>query len=287
MTHTVIADNLQFPEGPAFDKDGNLYVVEIGGGQISKIDATGEVSVFATTGGGPNGANFGLDGNLYVCNNGGFPSRTREREAGRIERVTPSGEVSIFIGEAEGEPLHSPNDLAFDAHGNIYFTDPVWGEQGIDGSPPGHVCFSDAQGNAKRIHTGFAFPNGIGVTNDGARLIVCESGTFKLHAFDIVEPGVVGEPREIAFLGLGAVPDGFAFDIDGNLVCCGFDSGQIHVFGPNGGDKLNTIDFDDQGVTNVAFGGPDFQTLYVTESRAGRVVSLDWERPGMVLFPDR
>lgn len=287
MANTVIAEGLQFPEGPAFDKAGNLYVVEIGGGQVSKITPDGAVSVFAKTGGGPNGANFGPDGNLYVCNNGGFPGQGREREPGRVERITPDGEVSVLISEIDGRPLASPNDLGFDAQGNFYFTDPVWGERGVESAPPGSVCFSDIHGNAKRLHTGLQFPNGIGVSADGKTLIVCESVTFKLHAFDILEPGVLGAPREIAFLGQGAVPDGFAFDTEGNIICCGFSSGQIHVFGPQGGEKLRTLDFDDKGVTNVAFGGPEFKTLYVTESQAGRVVSLDWERAGMVLFPDR
>ncbi len=81
MANTAIAENLKFPEGPAFDRDGNLYVVEIQGGQISKIAPDGSVSVFAKTGGGPNGANFGLDGQLYVCNTAGSRDPTESRGA--------------------------------------------------------------------------------------------------------------------------------------------------------------------------------------------------------------
>ena len=64
-------------------------------------------------------------------------------------------------------------------------------------------------------------------------------------------------------------------------------SGKIHVFGPEGGEKLEELDFEDSRVTNVAFGGPEHTTLYVTESGLGRVVCLPWRRPGMILFPDR
>ncbi len=284
MANTVIAENLKFPEGPAFDRDGNLYVVEIQGGQISKITPDGSVSVFAETGGGPNGANFGPDGQLYVCNNGGFPGP--DREPGRVERIDPGGTVTVLIREIDGEPLNSPNDLGFDEHGNFYFTDPVWGAAGVDGAPPGNICFHGS-GSTRRLHTGFAFPNGIGVSPDGRTLIVCESMTFKLHAFDILEPGVLGEPREFGFLGEGAIPDGFAFDVDGNVLCCGYESGQIHVFPPGGGDKIGTLDFEDKRLTNVCFGGPAFRSLFVTESGAGRVVRVEWERPGTVLFPDR
>jgi gluconolactonase len=285
MANPVVAEDLRFPEGPAFDRAGNLYVVEIQGGQVSRIAPDGGTSVFAKTGGGPNGAAFGPDGALYVCNNGGFPTPGREREPGRVERIAPDGTVRVLIREIEGTPLTSPNDLAFDAEGNFYFTDPVWGSD-LRSAPPGSVCWSDLRGRAKRLHTGLAFPNGIGVTGDGKRLVVCESLTFKLHAFDILEPGRLGPPRELAFLGEGAIPDGFAFDEAGNILCCGFQSGKIHVFDPEG-KRIGEIPFEDPRLTNVCFGGPGRRTLYVTESGLGRVVRVDWERPGMRLFPER
>jgi gluconolactonase len=285
MVATVLATGLQFPEGPALDRSGNLYVVEIGAGQIVRIGTDGGLSVFAKTGGGPNGSAFGPDGNLYVTNNGGFAGPTRE--PGRLERVSSDGRVVVLLTEIDRLPLHSPNDLAFDAHGNLYFTDPVPGERGLQGAPPGSICFTDLRGAARRLHTGLAFPNGIGVSDDGRTLIVCESVTGKLHAFPIHEPGVLGEPRVFATLPEGAIPDGFAFDEAGNVLCCGFRSARIHVFPPEGGERLTSLEFDDPGVTNVCFGGPDFRTLFVTESRMGRVVSVPWERPGMRLFPDR
>ena len=285
MANTVIAENLKFPEGPAFDREGNLFVVEMAAGHVSKIAPDGSVSVFGETGGGPNGANFGPDGQLYVCNNGGAPGS--KREPGRVERISPSGEVTVLIREVAGEPLNSPNDLGFDEQGNFYFTDPIWGGDDVMEAPAGHICFHDTNGETRRIHTGFLFPNGIGVSPDGRTLLVCESMTYKLHAFDIREPGVLGPPREFGYLGERAISDGFAFDADGNVLCCGFGSGQIHVFPPTGGEKIATLDFEDKQVTNVCFGGPEFKSLFVTESGTGRVVRTEWERPGMVLFPDR
>lgn len=283
----IFAQGLHYPEGPAFDREGNLYVVEIQGGQVSRLSDVGDMSVFSRTGGGPNGANFGPDGNLYVCNNGAFLAPGKRREPGRIERIRPDGSIEVLITEIDGEPLTSPNDLGFDEYGNFYFTDPVYGQKGLVDPPPGSVCFSDLKGNARRLHRGFQFPNGIGVTSNGRTLIVAESTTFTLHAFDILEPGVVGEPRFFGALGDGAMPDGFAFDAEGNVLCCGYMSGKIHVFGPRGGDKIEEIEFEDPRVTNVAFGGPQHKTLYVTESSLGRVVCTEWHRPGMVLFPDR
>ncbi len=281
MSNTVIAEGLSFPEGPAFDGDGNLYIVEIQAGRISKISPDGETSIFSENGGGPNGSNFGPDGQLYVCNCGGFPGP--DRQAGRIERVTPEGEVKVILTEIHGVALASPNDLGFDALGNIYFTDPIWGDDGL----PGHVCFLSRDGDARRLHTGLAFPNGIAVTPDGQQLIVCESQTGRLVVFDILEPGVLGQPREFADLGEGAAPDGFAFDVQGNLLCCGYGSGKVFIFSPSGGKPVDTLEFEDKEITNLCFGGPENKTLYVTESGLGRVVTKEWRHPGMILFPDR
>jgi len=288
MPNRVIAEGLGFPEGPAFDREGNLYVVEIRAGQVARITPSGERSVFAVTGGGPNGAAFGPDGFLYVCNNGGFPSRERQREAGRVERISPAGDVSALITEVDGTPLASPNDLAFDEHGNFYFTDPVPpASREFSEAPAGRVCYAETNGSARRVHTGLKFPNGVGFSPDGRGLVVCESVTGKLHRFEILAPGVLGEPREFADLGQGIIPDGFAFDEEGNVLCCGFESGKVHVFGPGGGTKLAEIECEDKRVTNVCFGGPEHRTLYITESGMGRVVATDWRNRGMMLFGDR
>ena len=69
---TIVAEGLQFPEGPVWMADGSVLVVEIKAGRISRVRADGRVEVVATPGGGPNGAAIGPDGALYVCNNGGF-----------------------------------------------------------------------------------------------------------------------------------------------------------------------------------------------------------------------
>lgn len=278
----VVATGFQFPEGPAFDRAGNLYVVEIRGGQVSRVRPSGAVEIFAKNGGGPNGSQFAPNGDLVVANNGGFGGG----EPGRIERIDPSGRVTPWLTTAAGAPLDKPNDLGFDAQGNLYFTNPRWPRRGEPSgqSPPGDVCFATPDGVARRIHTGLAFPNGIGVAPDGRTLVVCETGTGKLHGFPILSPGVLGTPRVVADLGPKGQPDGFAFDADGHILCCGWETGKIWVFAPGSSECIETIACEDDGVTNVCFGGPEHRTLFVTESKLGRVVALDWKRPGMRLF---
>src|SRR5580698_2416593 len=94
---TLLAEGLAFPEGPVVLPDGDLAVVEIGIGQLTRIGAGGRKTVLATPGGGPNGAALGPDGALYVCNNGGFAwnhdhgwspvGRAADNSGGRVERI--------------------------------------------------------------------------------------------------------------------------------------------------------------------------------------------------------
>jgi gluconolactonase len=278
----VVAERFEFPEGPAFDREGNLYVVEIRGGRVSRIRPSGAVEELAKTGGGPNGAQLAADGELVVANNGGFSGA----EPGRIERIDRSGNVRAWITHAGGAPLAKPNDLGFDAHGNLYFTSPRWPARGQTSAqaPPGDVCFATPDGVARAVHTGLAFPNGIGVSPDGATLVVCETGPGKLHGFPILEPGSLGEPRVVGDLGANGQPDGFAFDEQGHILCRGWETGRIWVFAPGSPACVETLAFEDDGVTNDCFGGPEHRTLFVTESKRGRVVAAEWKRPGMRLW---
>jgi gluconolactonase len=284
----VIAEGLVFPEGPAFDRAGNLHVVELRAGRVSRIAPGGEVRAFAQPGGSPNGAAFGPDGALYVCNAGERSEATGRPDgrSGRIERIAPDGKVEVLARADDVGPLASPNDLVFDAHGGAYFTDPAW--EGVVGHwTPGNVCYLGADRAVRRLHSGFSFPNGIGISPDGRTLVVAESIGGKLHAFEIRAPGKLGPPRVYAELGADAVPDGLAFDAAGFALVAGHSSGKLFVVPPGGGSPVRALEFEDPQVTNVCFGGPDRRTLYVTEAGLGRVVALEWERPGLELWPDR
>ncbi|MGE0825778.1 MAG: SMP-30/gluconolactonase/LRE family protein [Candidatus Binatia bacterium] len=297
MQATVIATGLEFPEGPVWSKDGSLYVTEIRGGQIRKIAADGTASVFARTGGGPNGAALGPDGALYVTNNGGFNwhngmpiGPALNYEGGRIERIDKNGHIQRIYTSCDGQQLSAPNDLVFDAEGNFYFTDPIHRNPNLRETPgtptkrQGNVYYASPDGkHIHRVATNLQHPNGIGLTPDGRTLIVAQTFGGNVVAFPILSPGQVGEQRLFGTLPAGAFPDSLCLDEEGYVLVAGILSGGTVVFAPDG--KLDTIiPSEDKIVTNVAFGGPHYSTLYITESGLGRVVTRQWPRQGLVLF---
>jgi gluconolactonase len=285
-TRQIFATGLSRPEGPTFDRDGNLYVVEMGAGRIARIDPQGAVSVFAEDGGCPNGMVLGPDGNFYVANNGG-PSGPREQP--RIERISPQGEIEWLVSELGGRSINAVNDITFDPHGNYYCTDPRGPDTGTFYThvcPPAGVIFGATDGSARRIDLGIRFPNGIAITPDAATLVVAETQTRQIHGFDIKEPGVLGPAYIYAELPDG-LPDGMCFDAAGRLLVCGFGSGNVHVFADGARGPVATLAFEDKNITNICFGGAVMQTLYVTEMTTGRVVTAQWPETGMRLFPDR
>src|SRR5690349_8412654 len=133
----VVAEGLRFPEGPVAMSDGTVLVGEIERGTVSRVDPSdGSITVVADCGGGTNGVAIGPDGAAYVCNNGGCfefidigmlipgPVPDTYWGHGSIQRVDlGTGEVTTLYTECDGNPLRAPNDLVFDAHGGMWFTD--------------------------------------------------------------------------------------------------------------------------------------------------------------------
>jgi len=117
-------------------------------------------------------------------------------------------------------------------------------------------------------------------------LLVAETFAASLSAFPIRAPGELGERRPFSSLPKGYYPDGFCLDEEGYVLVCGVLGGGIVVFDPTG-RQVDLIACEDQVVTNAAFGGPSYSTLYITESGLGRVVTREWLRRGLVLFPEQ
>jgi gluconolactonase len=275
----VLAEGLAFPEGPFLTAAGDLVVTEIQGGRLTRIGPGGTKTLFAETGGGPNGAALAPDGSVYVCNNGGqvASAGAAAQHAGSIQRVAPGGAVTTVLAEIDGEPLDAPNDCVFDGDGGFWFTNP--NAQG----KPGSICYLAADGAARRAASGLQFPNGIGISPDGRFLVVCESMTGALHSYRIEGPGVLSEPRLNGHIGRRSIPDGFCVDSLGRMIVAGFQTKNLFVLDMADGRPLDIVALPEEGPTNCCFGGPEFRTLYVTSSRTGRLLTIEWPVPGMRL----
>lgn len=299
---TEVARGLRFPEGPVALPDGSVVLVEIERGTLSRVAPDGRIDVIAQLGGGPNGAAIGPDGAIYVCNNGGFEWHREEDgrlrpilqahdySGGRIERVElESGRVQVLYTGADEIRLKGPNDIVFDRHGGMWFTD--LGKARAREIDRGAVFYAKADGSfIRQAIFPLITPNGIGLSPDERTVYVAETIPGRLWAFDVVEPGVI-DPQPFPSPNGGrlvaGVPDYQTFDslaveADGRVCVATLMNGGITVVAPDG-SEIEHVAMPDIYTTNICFGGPDLRTAYVTLSSTGRLVSLPWPRPGLPL----
>lgn len=304
----VLTDGLGFPEGPVVLPDGSIAVCEIQSQCITRVDLDGGKETIAKPGGGPNGAQLGPDGKLYVCNNGaafafvdmGGLTITHQpppsHEGGRIERVDlETGEVEVLYTEASGTKLIAPNDLVFDGHGGFWFTD--YGLQHQRSADRTYICYAKADGSECREVMGpIEHPNGIGLSPDGKRLYVAQTLTAALWSWEVTGPGEVGEGlpllehtgTPVARVSGFAALDSLAIDAEGNICVGTLLKGGITVVKPGdepaGGEEIDFIEAGDLWPTNIAFGGDDLRTAYISGSTTGTLIVIDdWPRPGLKL----
>jgi len=264
------ASGFEFVKGPAFDRNGNLFVVNVQGGYLSKITPRGRVSRFVHTGGGPNGAKFHANSDLYVCDSG----------LRAILSVSPDGMFTKIVTECEGTALKGPNDLVFSKDGGFYFTDPLGSslENRI-----GAVYRVTPDNKVLRFAQGYAWPNGVALSADERRLFLAESNTRRIHTFALRPDGLAAAGRVHAELPPGGSPDGMAFDVEGNLYVAHFGTGKIVVL-DTWGNIARELPAGGQKPTNLAFGGKNRRFLYVTEAETNSVYVLKNDIPGLPLF---
>lgn len=283
--------------------DGSVVLVEIRGQRLIRIWPDGRKDIVAKLPGGPNGAAIGPDGKCYVCNNGGFswidvrgvlmpgaPSPS-EYIGGSLQRVDlATGEVETLFRTCGEHPLKAPNDLVFDKQGGLWFTD--LGKRRPRDMDVGAVYYMKpgATELVEIVH-GMLPANGVGLSPDETTVYVAETPTGRLWAFDISSPGEIRRREAIyrgemgwPLAGLGGYQmfDSLALEASGNICVATLVSGCISVIAPDG-KLVEQIATGDRVTTNIAFGGPDLRTAYITLSGKGQLVAMDWPRPGLPL----
>jgi gluconolactonase len=210
---------------------------------------------------------------------------------GSIQRVDlVTGKIETLFDKCGEHPLKGPNDLVFDRHGGLWFTD--LGKRRARDMDVG--AFYYIKPRMKEIvegSLGMLPANGIGLSPDENTVYVAETPTARLWAYDLAAPGEV-RPRDVIYRGERGKPvaglggyqmfDSLAVEASGNICVATLISGCITVIAPDG-SIVEQVPTGDRVTTNIAFGGPGLKTAYITLSGKGELVAMDWARPGLPL----
>jgi gluconolactonase len=287
MSIDVLAEGLQFPEGPIAMPDGSVILVEIGRGTLSRV-WNGKVEVVCDLGGGPNGAALGPDGAVYVCNNGGGTTATgaagTKAIPGGIDRVDlKTGKGERLYAKVGDNPLSAPNDLVFDKQGGFWFTD--FGKETGRTRHRSGIYYARPDGSgASEVSFGGTGYNGIGLSPDEQTVYAAETWTGRLIAFDLAAPGQVVKGgrggRHVGSAPGRALFDSLALQANGDICIASITDG-ITTMSPQG--QCRQTPMPDKMVTNICFGGADMKDAFVTLSETGRLIHTRWDEPGLKL----
>ena len=297
MKFNVFAENLQFPEGPVALKDGSVLVVELRGQSLKRVFPDGTQTIITKVKGAPNGAALGPNGVVYIANNGGMSweehdgliapgPQPEDFIGGRIQTVSPDGEVKDLYTHYVDGPILAPNDIILDGLGGFYFTD--HGQRREHDMDLGSLSYGRLDGSeVKRLVSPLFAPNGVGLSPDGRRVYISETITGRIWWWEVLASGELNLNLGAQLLiGLGSFTffDSLAVDAEGNVNVATMPKGGITTISPDG----VVLDFvevplKDPTVTNICFGGKDLKTAYITASGTGRLYQADWPRKGLEL----
>ncbi len=261
-----------FLEGPVFDRQGRLYVTDIPHGRIFRIDPDGAWDLVAEYDGWPNGLKIHRDGPIFItCYKHG------------IMRLDPdSGSVVPCLETAGSEGFRGVNDLTFAANGDLYFTDQ--GQTGLQ-DPTGRVYRLRPSGELTCLIDTVPSPNGIVIDTAMKSLFVAVTRAQQIWRIPLNGSGLVAKVGVFAQLhgGMGG-PDGIALDEEGCLIVAHTGFGSIWRLSPVAEPLLRVKSPAGISTTNVAYGGPDRKTLFITESATGSILTAPMPAPGQLLF---
>jgi gluconolactonase len=252
----LLSEGYSFTEGPAVDRDGNVFFTDQPNDRIVKYNAADDsFSDWLKPAGRSNGTYFDKAGNLLACAD----------EKNELWSISPDKKITILIGDLDGKLLNGPNDLWIRPDGNLYFTDPLyarnyWKRDKAAQQPGQYVYFFDVKSKkATPVATDLKQPNGIVGSPDGKTLYVADIGAGKTYSYSIKSDGTL--ENKTLFCEMGS--DGMALDAEGNLYLTGK---GVTVFDKTG-KKLTNIPIPEPWVGNVKFGGKDRQLLFITASK--------------------
>jgi gluconolactonase len=260
-----------FLEGPSFDRQGRLYVTDIPFGRVFRISSQGDWEQVTEYDGWPNGLRIHRDGRIFLtCYKRGIMLLDPE-----------SGAVTPFLDSAGSESFKGVNDLIFASNGDLFFTDP--GQTGI-ADPTGRVYRLRAIGTLDRLASNVPSPNGITVNGKNNQVYVAVTRAQQIWRLPLMADGRPSKTGvAIQLSGGHAGPDGIEMDAEDGLVVCHLGIG-VWRFDANGLPTHLVHADGHRLLTNIAFGGPDRKTLYITDSANGEILTAQMPVAGKVMF---
>lgn len=260
-----------FLEGPSFDRNGDLYVVDIAHGRIFAISPAGEFALVADYDGSPNGLKIHQDGRIFVA----------DRQNGILEIDPVNGKVTPYIGADKLPGYKGVNDLFFDSKGNLYFTDQ--GSTGLH-DPTGRVFCQTVGGELHCLIDNVPSPNGLVMDPDETMLYLAVTRANAVWRLPFRRDGTVNRVGLFAQLVGGLGPDGLAVDRDGNLAIAHPGRGVVWLINPMGLPS-HRIDVGDGAFgTNIAYGGPGNRSLFITNSHENNILRAELPVPGETMY---
>lgn len=257
----LISNEFAFTEGPATDKDGNVYFTDQPNDKIWKYSIGRELSVFLDKTGRSNGLYFDKKGNLISCAD----------EKNELWLISPAGKVTVLLKDYKGKLLNGPNDLWIHPRGGIYFTDPFykrdyWTKQGERNEKEQVYYLAPNKKKAVAVASNAEKPNGIIGTPDGKTLYVADIQGNKTYKYIINADGSLQKPQLFAPQG----SDGMTIDNKGNIYLTGK---GVTVYNPQG-RQIAHIDIPENWTGNVCFAGKNRNELFITASKSVYILKM-------------
>ena len=261
-----------FLEGPSFDRQGNLYLVDIPYGRILRVAPDGAFSEVGRYDGWANGLKIHKDGRIFIA----------DHLKGILVLDPETKKIEPVLARVRREGLKGVNDLVFASNGDLYFTDQ--GQTGLQ-DPTGRVYRLDAKGEVHCLVDTIPSPNGIVLSPDERFLYVAVTRGNQVWRMPIHPDGTTS--KVAAFLNLSgglAGPDGLAMDTQGNLAVAHCGLGSAWLFSRLGEPLFRMRSSAGLAITNLAYGGPENRHLYMVESDSGTILVAEMPTPGLRLY---
>lgn len=266
-----VASGFRFTEGPLWHPGGYLIFSDIPADTIYLLDPdTRRATPWRHPSGNSNGLAFDRQRRLVACEHGNR----------RVSRTEADGTITPLATHDGGRRLNSPNDVVVRSDGAIFFTDPPYGCPPEEKELPYNGVYRiDPSGEVTLLLDDFDRPNGLAFSPDEQTLYIDDTIRRHIRAFDVAADGNLSNGRVFAEMAsdMEGGPDGMKVDLEGNVYCTG--PGALWVFRPNG-DLVGQV-IGPQRPANLAFGGEDRRTIYLTARTA--VYALRARVPGAPL----